>query len=182
VLNRPAMATKKTSKTTVAGSTLPTQADPVPAKGAPSPPIGFALAPKGQRRPGLMPTAQQVRDASDAASELTSSSKYTADFGNRVPSATIVAGALNLAKGWSDQLAAAETWLAYVKVQYESSWRGALQQTSALKPEFQLAVKHDASVSTRYPQMQDFLAVRAAAAARATVTKANKKKAAKKTT
>jgi hypothetical protein len=146
------MAAKKTVKQAPAGSNVPLQADPLPKQGAPSPPVGFAAPAKYQRRPGALPTTQQVRDAGDVAGELKSSSKYNADFGNRVPPAATIAAALTLAQGWSNQLQAAETWLPYVRAQYESAWRAALGLTKELQPEFQLAVKHDASVATRYPQ------------------------------
>jgi hypothetical protein len=174
------MAAKKTTKQAAAGSTLQLQPDPLPKQGAPSPPVGFSAPAKYQRRPGALPTTQQVRDAADVASELTTSKSYAADFGSRVPAAGAIASALTLAKGWSNQLAAAEAWLPYVREQYESAWRAALGLTKQLQPEFELAVKHDASVSTRYPQTQDFLQVRSVAATRGAQTRAQKKKAAAK--
>ena len=169
---------KKKNPTPAAGATLPLAPDPVPAVGAPSPPVGFVVPPKHQRHAGRLPTAQQVRDAPDVARELTTSASYTSDFGTRVPAAAVVAAALLLAKGWSDQLAAAQLWAEYVRVQYDSAWRAALALTHQLQPEFALADRHDPAVATRYPQTKDFFAVRAQAAARGAVTRAKKKKAA----
>jgi hypothetical protein len=172
------MAAKK--QKAAAGSTTPLQADPLPKQGAPQPPLGFAPAPKGQRRPGALPTTQQVRDAADVARELTTSSSYGSDFGARVPSAKTIGTALTLAKGWSDQLAAVLAWESYVRSQYDAAWRAALGFMKQLSPEFKLAAQHDPAVSTTYPQTKDFLGVRQAAATRGAQTRAQKKKAAAK--
>jgi len=176
------MATTKTTKKAAAGSTLPLQADAVPSKGAPSPPVGFSVPPKNQRRPGALPNTQQVRDAADVAREITTSASYAADFGSRVPPAAAIASALTLAKGWSDELAAAELWQAYARIQYEAAWRSALGQMKLFAPEFKLAAQHDPAVATRYPQTKDFLGVRSALAQRGAQTRAQKKKAAAKKT
>ncbi len=168
------MAAKK--KTLAAGSTLPLQADPLPKQGAPQPPVGFTPPPKGQRRPGRLPTAQQVRDAGDVAGELTGSSTYGTDFSKRVPSAQVLSAALLLAQGWSAQVALAEEWLGYVRVECDAAWRGALQGMDDFAPEFKLAAKHDPAVAKRYPQTQDFLGVRAQAAQKGAKTRAKNAK------
>jgi hypothetical protein len=169
-----AMAAKRAPAKSVAPVVLPP--DPLPKQGAPAVPVGFEPPPKHQKRIGLPPTEQQVRDAPDVARELTTSPTYAKDFGARVPDAKTIGDALTLAKGWSDQVGAAEAWLTYVKAQEHAAWREAFALTKKLKPEFELAAKHDPAVSTTYPQTEDFLGVRVAAARRAVKTRAENEK------
>lgn len=168
------MAAKRTPAKTVAPVVLPP--DPLPKQSAPAVPVGFEPPPKHQKRVGLPPTEQQVRDAPDVARELSTSTSYANDFGNRIPGAKTIADALTLAKGWSDQVGAAEAWLTYVKAQEHAAWREAFALTKKLKPEFELAAKHDPAVAKTYPQTEDFLGVRVAAAKRGVKTRAEKKK------
>ena len=57
----------------------------------------------------------------------------------------------------------------------------ALETAKAFKPEFELAAQHDKVIGENYPMTEAFLGVWKAAAAKAVVTKAKKKKAAKPT-
>ena len=130
---------------------------------------------------GAPVTKQQERDAPDVAREISSSATYEQDFTARAPAAGPMATQLKVARAWSDEEAAAEAWLAYVRVQRDLAWKGTLASTLALKPEFDLAVKHDPAIGERYPQTQAFLGVWKVAAKRAVATRAKKKKAVKAT-
>lgn len=148
-----------------------------PATGAPRPPKGFK-APSG--RSGVHPTVQQERDALDVAREVSTSKKYAADFTKRAPPAADLAAELTVAKAWSDELDAAEAWLAYVRAQRDVAWGQALATAKKLKLELDVAVAHDPSVATRYPQTKAFLDVWKVAAVRGAATRASKKKASPK--
>ena len=116
---------------------------------------------------------------SAVAREITSSNTYEADFTRRAPAPETFAAQLTTAKAWTDELAAAENWQAYVRVQRDLAWQAVLGTARKLKPEFDLASKHDPLIAEKYAQTKAFLEVWKAAAARAVETKANKKKTAK---
>jgi hypothetical protein len=150
-------------------------ADSPPSSGAPLPPAGFQ-PPTSQGRGGRRntATAQQVRDAIDVAREL-DHVDYAKDFGPHAPPQKTFTDALRLAKAWSNELAAAERWLVYVKAQYEGAWTGTLVLAKKLEPEFRHAARNDPTIAERYPQTLDFLDVRRAAAAKAATTRARNK-------
>jgi hypothetical protein len=157
---------------------LPSNGTVVPAKPAgtaPRPPRGYT--PPDGRVNGAIATAQQERDALDVAREVTTSKSYEQDFTSRAPPSVTFAAELTTARAWSDELAAAEAWSAYVRVQRDLAWQATLATARKLKPEFELALKHDGVIGERYPQTRAFLAVWKAAAAKAVETKAAQKKA-----
>jgi hypothetical protein len=170
------MAKQAKSKTKVAKpaakarpSVAPAMAS-VPDRGAPSPPKGFKMPAATKKKGGDQPTAQQVRDAGDVAREL-SAKTYLEDFGTRAPDAPSLCNALEFAKEWSDELAAAESWREYVRVQANAAWSVAMPLIKALEAEFPLAAKHDPSILKRYPQTNDFINVRKVAGQKAAVTR-----------
>lgn len=161
----------------------------VPKAAAPAADKGVSLPTVPPVPPGFQPpkerivaiaTAQQERDALDVAREITTSRTYEQDFTHRAPPAPQLAAELAVAKAWSDQTASASAWYDYVRIQRDMAWKQALDTARKLKPEFDLAVKHDPAVTQRYPQTSAFLGVWKAAASRASATKAAKKKAARK--
>lgn len=125
------------------------------------------------------PTAQQLRDAGDAAAELRSPS-YATDFGGVAPDQGDITAALSSAKAWSDELEAADAWRAYVKVQRDLSWQRAFQILKDFRPIFEVALAQRTKLAELYVQTKAFLEVWNVIAEKAAETRAANKKAAKK--
>ncbi len=149
---------------------------PVPTGHAPKAPKGFEPPAGGIK--GAIVTPAQERAAPDMAREVSTSKSYVEDFTKRAPDPQVLAAQLNVAKAWTDEMANAEAWLAYAKTQHGLAWKEALTTAKKLKPEFELADKHDPSIGDeQYPQTRAFLHAWKDAALRGAETRAiNRKK------
>ncbi len=151
-----------------------------PKTGAPSPPAGFKVPKKGENpRYPYNATEQQIRDLNDVANEL-DTPNYAEDFGRRAPDQKKLVNLLRATKDWYNELAAAETWVAYVRSRTMPIASMTIGEMEKLKDDFELALEDDAGLLKRYRQTNDFLSVRKKAADKGAKTRAKKKKAATK--
>lgn len=148
-----------------------------PSVNAPAVPKGWKKRTWPKPKAGTRPKRAQVENTAGAIGELTSSTSYVQDFGNKAPDPQAIAASLANASGWRDSWAAAQAWLAYCSDQRRVWEEDALTKVAALKPAFDYASANDPSIAKKYAATKQLLGAPSAVAQRGAAVRKAKAKA-----
>jgi hypothetical protein len=156
-----------TSSSPVVLSTSP------PVVNIPVPPTEVMPIDLGDYR-GTHPKAAQSAAAPDVVLELSNTTVWESTFGPAAPAVAPFAQVLKDAVGWSALRNALETYLVYVKSQEAVQWKAGLLKMEQVKPFYNLAVAHDATVADAFPALTRLLGAQSVIAKRAAASRKRK--------
>jgi len=175
------MNASKKNKVTVPNTLPPVGgANPLPASGAPMPPVGWVPVKPAGARAFAPPLKSQVEQASAVAQELRATNAYAQFLGAKVPAAGAVADALDFAARWSVEVEAAEKWLEYVKNQAQLAWSFTRGLLEPLKAPLALETARDPAFDKELPLLKALVTARNTVAKRGAANRAARKRSAKK--
>jgi hypothetical protein len=155
-------------------------AHPLPAVGAPQPPVGWQPVQPVAVHKLAAPMRVQIDAAPAAAQELRTSSAYTTFLGTKVPEPRGLADALDFAVQWSHEVDAAEKWLEFAKNQATLAWTFTSSQLEALKAPIDLEESRDPAFRTALTSLKALVNARQANARRAAQNRVARERTAKK--
>jgi hypothetical protein len=170
---------KKKNDSTPADATASTAlqaAPPPPTASAPTPPANVDLTQKVGRGFGV--GAALATLAASAATEISGSTTFAADFGEKGDPA-VFAQTLAHAAGWRQEWERAQDWLKFVRIGNAAASAAAKKQLERFHSAYEHASGWDPTVASRYPQLTALYQAQSAVGVRAANTRANNKKKAK---
>jgi hypothetical protein len=164
----------ETTTASAEGETQLQSAPPPPTAKAPIPPANVDLTQKVGRGLGVGATLATL--AASAATEISSSTTFTADFGEK-GDPSVFAQTLAYAAAWREEWERAQNWLKYVRIGNAAAAVAAKKQLGRYHSAYDHASGWDPTVPKRYPQLAALYQAQSAVGVRAANTRANNKKA-----
>jgi hypothetical protein len=149
--------------------------DAPPSTRCPSPPAGFVLLNSRTYR-GYHPTAGELAAASTASYDLKMNPDLAAMLGPTVPSAALIAGALDLALQWRAAREASEAWDEYVRQQDGLAWMQALKLVEQVKPLLRIALAQRPALAGKYRGLAEMCEVADSVASKSLATRRKRAK------
>jgi hypothetical protein len=169
-----AVAARSASATTATSATLPLTpvggADPLPATGAPTPPVASNPVASDPRK-GTRVLRGEVDVAENAANELRASTTFSQLLSAKLGTADEIANALAFAVAWYREAQSGAAWSSYARTESNLSWNYALAMIDRLRAGFQAVASTDPGIAKEMPYFTQLLGARTAVANKGVSTK-----------